>query len=121
MSKATLTPDPTWTEVEKIYCGIADCHGIESFRPLIKMTDHDATVMKLRAMCNPQRHAIVFAVALEEDELEKLKSFFSDEGTLDYESSAQMLRFLKKLGLKKVDGPGRLELIPDHKIDPFYG
>jgi len=35
--------------------------------------------------------------------------------------AAALLTWLKDKGLTKVDGFGKLNMIPNHSLDPFYG
>lgn len=69
---STETPTLDSTDTTGVYAGIADCHGIESFYSLDQVTDHQATCWKLRAMSNPQRHALVYNVRLVEGDLKEI-------------------------------------------------
>ena len=47
-----------------VYNGLADCHGIESFRLEGIL---NISMLQIRASANPQRHAVVFQVKLKKE------------------------------------------------------
>lgn len=58
----------------KIYFGILDLHGLESFVELKDPEDTSTIVLlKLRAIYNQQRHAHVYIIELKDDEIEIIK------------------------------------------------
>ena len=121
----------------KDFVGIADCHGIESFMPLTKENNGEIQLMQIRAAANPQRHAVVYKITLNEaqeqevrDELETAKHSNIGDGTYHYK---QILRKFKTWDKEKemVMGlgypPANLMVsnrkmwnkIPNSKLDPW--
>lgn len=56
----------------KIYVGIGDAHGLDSFGPEDKLP---AGMLVLRAQANRHRHAIVFRVTVSEGQVKKIEEF----------------------------------------------
>ena len=123
-------------EVEvKDFVGIADCHGIESFMPLESC--ENVGFLELRASANPQRHAVVYKVTLNNaqaqeiwDELETAKHSEVGNGTYHYK---QIIRKFKAwdndeamtIGLGHpplnlmVSNKKMWKNIPNSKLDPW--
>jgi len=103
----------------KIYCGIADAHGIESFIP---EEDYKAKPFpfQMRADANRQRHAVFYVVELTEDRVETIKELL---GKNDYKKA---LTVLKKLAItigfptnRKSSYENSWDLIPNDRLDPY--
>jgi len=95
------------------YCGIADCHGLES---LILIQDAEVDFLFLRSASNPQRCSTVFRVELEADEIAKLGALLKDS---DFEGA---LTWLKNSELKtlQVANTEHWSKIPDPQLDPWH-
>ena len=119
------------------FVGIADCHGIESFMPLDKEHNGEIQLMQIRAAANPQRHAVVYKITLNEaqaqevyDELETAKHSDVGNGTYHYK---QILRKFKMWDKEKeavmglgyppanlmVSNKKMWKNIPNSKLDPW--
>lgn len=101
----------------KEYCGIADCHGLESF------TAHpsvNAPIYEIRAMRNRQRHAVVYVVRLREEDAERIRGLVSDDRYCD---ALEKMKEVAVNGEIKLSGGGNTrgswELIPNPKLDPW--
>ncbi len=117
------------------YTGIADCHGIESF--MKKKDKESSKFLYVRAVSNPQRHAVVYEITLNEvqaqevwDELETAKHSEVGDGTYHYK---QIVRKFKtwdseremSIGLGyppadlAVSNTKMWKKIPNSKLDPY--
>ena len=103
----------------KIYCGIADAHGIESFIP---EEDYKAKPFpfQMRADANRQRHAVSYVVELTEDRVAKIKKLLGEQ------KFKKALTELKKQAVTIGFPKDRLSsyenswaLIPNDKLDPY--
>lgn len=112
------------------FYGIADCHGIEAFKPIIPniqgswvtsgMDSHqkDMALMALRAQANLQRHAVVFLVEVSVEVAEEIEDLLA-EG--EY---AEALLVLKEksdsISLGRTPGAEKSwRMIPNPDLDPM--
>ena len=95
--------------VEKTYCGIADCHGIESFT-LEKDTNID--MLRIRAASNPQRAATVYKATMNPSQVKEIKKYLKEEKYI------AALSCLKIMGTGHSEGLGKLEKL--EVINPKY-
>lgn len=98
------------------YVGIADCHGIESFRKKDESTITDRSVMIMRAAANRQRHAIYFETFLDEAAADLVNNYLHEQ---EYE---QALECLKRTAIEFSILPeyeNSLKLIPNAELDPY--
>jgi hypothetical protein len=96
--------------------GIADCHGIESFIKKDEIEDKDIFMLKMRAMSNRHRHAIIFEAVVSDmtyDEIMKKleEGYFQAALKLLKEDAAEVRTDLSMV--KSWD------LIPNPKLDPW--
>ena len=102
------------------YVGIADCHGLESFKPIDDCEENEIRMMDIRALSNDQRHALVFKATLAKAAAEKIKRLLEDASIpYRYEEALKELK----------DSAGKLEiskgkehswgLIPNRELDPW--
>jgi len=101
----------------KEYCGIADCHGLESFQPY---PSPNAAIYEIRATSNRHRHSVVYVVRLREEEAERVRGLMSDEKHVD---ALKKIKAVAVNGEIKLSGGGNIrgswELIPNPKLDPW--
>ena len=101
----------------KEYCGIADCHGIESF---MEYPNKNAGILEIRALSNRQRHAVVYVVRLEDADAERIRGYIADE---KYEAALHELKMRAVNSECLLSGGGNVkdsfEMIPNPKLDPW--
>lgn len=127
MAKAadtTNTTDTMWalpikksaTHIKE-YCGIADCHGIESFMP---HPSKSAGVLEIRVLSNRHRHAVTYVVRLNDVDAERIRGLITDE---KYVEALDKLKERAVNGECLLGGGGAVkesfELIPNPKLDPW--
>jgi len=132
----------TSSEVKyKLYYGIADCHGIESFvceqtfainlmKALLKgvsvvgtpekSLNANVNMMSWRARANYQRHAVVYTAKVSDEHSKKINSL------LEIGKTVEALKYLKKnaleIGISKEAGQKNMwKKIPNPDLDPFHG
>ena len=102
------------------YVGIADCHGLESFKPIEDCEENEIKMMDMRAISNDQRHALVFKATLAKAAAEKIKKLLGDSSIpYRYEKA---LRVLKESAGKLEISKGKehsWEMIPNRTLDPW--
>lgn len=99
----------------KMYIGIADAHGIESFVLKDKASWSPATFL-LRANANRQRHACYFEADLTEDEAEMIQQLVNAE---KYAMALQLLKSQPAV-LVSEEHMHSWTLIPNDKLDPYW-
>ena len=103
----------------KTVIGIADCHGLESFMPLEGNEKHLGFLV-LRAGANRQRHALVYQVELNENQVGVMDGLLS-EG--EYITACALLHdpsFIENVGVEQ-SMLSSWEMIPNPRLDPFGG
>jgi len=105
---------------------LADAHGIETFTP----DKSNFTFMAMRAECNRQRHAVAFAVDFKDEEaLTIVKELLAKE---DWKKALTALKVAHKMSAADIllasqdqqvidSHKESLELIPNDKLDPYWG
>ena len=96
------------------YVGIADCHGIESFIPFHE-GKKKLMELKLRAISNRQRQAVVYIVALNKLLAKQIERYLDEknyERALIMLKAAPVIYFLEDYG-------NSWDLIPNPKLDPW--
>ena len=94
-----------------IYCGLADCHGIESFLP-----ESQAKIghLQIREIANPQRWAVTYKVGLDKTQVKCIEDLLDEQ---NFKLALKMLKsFTKDL---KVSSRKRWKAIPNSKLDPY--
>ena len=100
----------------KTYTGIADCHGLESFN---EKTDGNAQyIMSVRAAANPQRHAVVYEVDMNEGDANLVVDICED-------CPEAALRFMNNNAaeIRVIGGERAAKLwnnIPNPELDPYH-
>lgn len=110
---------------KKVRCiGVADAHGIESF---VDYDDKAEIMLLLRATHNRQRHAVFFDVTLGEYQKVQIDNILKDENNDSrYVEALHLLKAFIAIDCDEctLGGGGdvftSLELIPNHKLDPWY-
>lgn len=106
------------SEELRVYCGVADAHGIESFMEYPAKT---AGIMQLRASMNRQRHAVFYVARLNKVTAAVIEGLLADK---QYQVA---LRTLKEVAAAHGDiglsGGGDVKAswdqIPNPKLDPW--
>ena len=114
------------------YYGIADAHGLESFRPVTFNTEiegfevdpRELSMMVLRANANRHRHAVVYQVELPIPACKDINSLIKEH---KYEEALLKLKEVVKLkgeatNIMLARSPGAeksWKLIPNPDLDPF--
>ena len=95
------------------YVGIADAHGIESFKQQDKGVP---VVLTLRASANRQRHALVYEVFLTQKQVDKVNEMIKADRFKD------ALVFLKLRDTFAVEESMRrsADMIPNDALDPYW-
>ena len=104
-------------EYIKEYCGIADCHGVESF---MAYPSQNIGVLEIRAMSNRHRHAVVYRVRLHDEDAERIRGHLTDE---KYSAALTRLKEAAVNGECLLSGGGDVSgswaQIPNSKLDPW--
>ena len=108
------------------FYGIADAHGIESFRPVtynvdtgdLQIDPRELGMMSLRANANRHRHAVVYQVELPipacKDINNLIKDGKYDEALVKLKEEATNIMLARSPGAEK-----SWNLIPNPDLDPF--
>ena len=101
----------------KQFVGVADCHGIESFRELTEREPVGSLV--LRAGLNRHRHAVAFQATISGSHAKEIRTLM-DAGKY-MEALATLRLRASKIGLANAEGGKRESwaLIPDPSLDPY--
>jgi hypothetical protein len=107
--------------VTRIYSGIVDAHGIESFNE----GSQAMQILCLRASLNRHRHAIAYKVALQEEQAHKIRKALMSKRKNPEKSALKILKAYITCGAPCElggggDMAGSLELIPNSRLDPWY-
>ena len=107
--------------VTRIYSGIADAHGIESFNE----GSNAMGILALRASLNRHRHAIAYKVALQEEQAHQVrKALFSKRKNTEQNALKMLKAFIDNGAPCELSGggdtTGSLQLIPNPRLDPWY-
>lgn len=104
----------------KKYFGIADCHGIESFiESKGKEQDKESLfILYLRVMANRQRHAVLYTVELEQEEIDAINEYIKNGNYIE------ALRILKLQNVSFPEAESKhfqksWNLIPNPDLDPW--
>jgi hypothetical protein len=109
------------------FVGIADCHGIESFMS-IEDKGCNVSLLQVRADSNPQRHAVVYKVTLNE---EQVKTVNKDLTNQNYTAVVRKFKVWSSSTTKEaielghppvnlmVSNKKMWNKIPNPKLDPF--
>lgn len=110
------------------FYGIADAHGIESFRPVtynvetgdLNIDPRELAMMSLRANANRHRHAVVYQVDVgketAQEVLDLIKKGEFPEALLKLKEEARTISLARSPGAEK-----SWRLIPNPDLDPFRG
>jgi hypothetical protein len=108
------------------FYGIADAHGIESFRPVtynvetgdLQIDPRELGMMNLRANANRQRHAVVYQVDIGVDTAKGVLAMIEagefKEALVKLKEEAKSISLARSPGAEKSWG-----LIPNPDLDPF--
>ena len=108
------------------FYGIADAHGIESFRPVtynvdtgdLQIDPRELGMMSLRANANRHRHAVVYQVEVGVETAKAVLALIKDG---DFKGALVKLKDeAKTISLAKSPGAEKSwNLIPNSDLDPF--
>ena len=111
------------SDEKKLYCGIADAHGLESF---FSKDEHEGRVnmLVLRASLNRQRHAVYYEVELTQEQIDEVNALLADD---DYIGACELLHdpdFVESYGVAGGSSKEALtrswEMIPNPSLDPYW-
>jgi len=97
-----------------LYCGIADCHGIESFLP-IGDDDNTKKMLVMRAKFNRQRHALYYEVFLNAEEAAEITKHLRSN---NFDIALNVLKAHEVFVPK--DMANSWKLIPCDELDPYF-
>lgn len=99
------------------YLGLADAYGIESFIPEKEVDDQRLFILKMRALTNRHRHAVVYRAEVPEDTVKVINRLL-EKG--EYEDSLKILKKLPEVEIMKEHGMAKSwGLIPNPALDPY--
>ena len=105
------------------YVGIADAHGIESFRPS-DSAGLPLAALNLRAMSNRHRHAVVYEVKLGAEGVKEVSQLLADDECVDalktLKKRASMVGLSVECGSSLESMARSWELIPNPDLDPYH-
>ena len=109
-----------------IFYGIADAHGIESFKPQqfnpeVEQFSSDAkelSIMALRANANRHRHAVVYQAEISGEDAKEILDLINKgeyaEALVKLKETAESISLMKSPGAEK-----SWNLIPNDDLDPY--
>ena len=107
----------------KTYCGIADAHGLESFMEC-EGVGHAPFVITMRAQLNRQRHALVYWVELTDYKAEEMNEAIKQaQEDNNWHTPLLLLKnpdFAESVAFEK-SMKNSWEMIPNDKLDPYWG
>ena len=108
------------------FYGIADAHGIESFRPVtynvetgdLQIDPRELGMMSLRANANRHRHAVVYQVDIDADTAKEILDLIKDgefkQALTKLKDDAKSISLARSPGAEK-----SWKLIPNPDLDPY--
>jgi len=110
---------PTNKKAKPDYYGIADAHGIETFRPYRERAK-DTFPYIMRANLNRQRHAVYYEITIDKKDAKVVNALISTE---KYQKALEIIKKRAILiGFPKehsVEYQDSWSLIPNPKLDPY--
>ena len=112
-----------------IYYGIADAHGLESFRPSsidlevggFNIDPRELSMMILRAQANSQRHAVVYQAKIGLPDAREIQGLLDEgkfpEALLELKARAKEVKLARLGGF---DAEKAWHKIPNSDLDPFH-
>jgi hypothetical protein len=109
-----------------IFYGIADAHGIESFKPQqfnsnveqFSSDPKELSIMALRANANRHRHAVVYQAEVDGDVAKEILELIKDgeyvEALVKLKEEATSISLMRSPGAEK-----SWNLIPNSDLDPY--
>jgi len=115
------------TEITMTFYGIADAHGIESFKPVtfkgeaegFAIDPKELSILGYRANANRHRHAVVFQADVDREEAKEILELI-DKG--EYIKALDHLKAnANDVSLMKVPGAEKSwRMIPNPDLDPYH-
>ena len=103
---------------EKTYIGIADAHGIESIIPEESADSHRKFVFSFRANANRQRHAVSYAVTLDDEGFAKVEEQIKAG---NFVNALHVLKLrAKEVRVESTQHEKSWHMIPNPDLDPYY-
>ncbi len=109
-----------------IFYGIADAHGIESFKPQTFDSDveqftsdsKELSIMALRANANRHRHAVVYQAEVSPEAAKEILDLINrgeyEDALVKLKETADSISLMKSPGAEK-----SWNLIPNDDLDPY--
>ena len=101
-----------------VYFGIADCHGIESFRQLSVGNAREISLLQFRAHANDQRHAVVYIAALNSQMITQIEASIRKR---NYTQALLLLKCCEQIYFIEKRYSRLWDNIPNPKLDPWGG
>ena len=107
---------------KRIYCGVADCDGLDSIYPKGQLDEKRIESLTLQAMANRHRHAVFFYIELDVKGAEKVYALLKQTGKGVRERALELLKEeADKLELPIGMGMAHSwRMIPNPELNPFY-
>lgn len=107
----------------KTFCGIADAHGLESFMECEGMGYAPMTIT-MRAQLNRQRHAMVYWVELNDEQVEQMNEAIEQaKQDSDWHKPLLLLKdpdFIDSVAFED-SMKNSWDMIPNDRLDPYWG
>ena len=114
-----MIAESTW----KTYCGIADCHGLESFQEAEGM-GKAPSMFSFRARGNRHRHALIYWVELPDDKAEQMhEAIRQAQADGDWHEPLLLLKnpdFVEHVSFED-SMKNSWDIIPNDRLDPYWG
>jgi len=109
-------------EPKRIFTGIADAHGLESFHEAGEVGVSEG-VAGFRVRANRHRHALIYWVKLDDVQVKVISAILSDEKNDErFMDACRLLHDADFVESVAVEHEMRRswDMLPDHKLDPFW-
>ena len=107
---------------KRIFTGIADAHGIESFQPCEEI-GKGSSLHGFRVRANRHRHALIYWVELNDAQVEVISKLLGDEKNDErFMDACRLLHNPDFVEVEMVENEMRRswDMLPDRKLDPYW-
>jgi len=119
LDKALNIDSPWWVKAaepgKELYYGIADCHGIESFKRF-EEGNHNIGILQIRAQANDQRHAVVYIVALYPEMVRQINALLKKQ---QFKRALTFLKSTERIWFTESRSERLWNNIPNSSLDPW--
>lgn len=106
----------------KCFTGIADAHGLESFKECTEL-GVGSPMLTMRASLNRQRHALVYWVELDAAQQETIEELLGDADNDErFTDACRLLHDADFVDVVSVEQEmlRSWNMLPNHDLDPYY-